>query len=218
MNRFINLLKTEIQKGLPGTEVQWEMSSSYRMFKNFPGLAGDDARVAAVLILLYPWKESVYTVFMQRPDYKGVHSGQISFPGGKEESTDENSIKTALRETHEEVGIDSDTISIIGTLTPLFIPVSNMIVTPVVGWTKERPDLKHQSDEVDFLFDADIRKFLDPLKIKIKPFEIRGEMINVKYFDYEGHMIWGATAMILNELLTIIRAVEAQNVVPLLLR
>jgi 8-oxo-dGTP pyrophosphatase MutT (NUDIX family) len=178
------------------------------MVKNFPRVARDDARVAAVLILLYPFQGSIYTILMQRPDYAGVHSGQISFPGGKKEPVDKNDIQTALREANEEVGVDPETINVIGTLTPLFIPVSNMIVTPVVGWTNERPDFKHQPGEVDFLIETDIRKFLDPLILKIKPFELRGEKINVKYFDYEGHVIWGATAMILHELLTIIRAIE----------
>jgi oligopeptide/dipeptide ABC transporter ATP-binding protein len=86
-HRFTDLLKAEIQKGLPGTEVQWQMASSDRMIRNFPRIPGADAQVAAVLILLYPHCGSIYTVFMQRPDYNGVHSGQISFPGGKKERT-----------------------------------------------------------------------------------------------------------------------------------
>ena len=204
-NKFIDLLKAEIQKGLPGTEVQWEMASSDRMVRNFPRIPGPDAAIAAVLILLYPHKGSIHTVFMQRHDYPGVHGGQISFPGGKKESADKDIIHTALREAEEETGVDSTKISVIGTLTPLFIPVSNILVTPVVGWTDERPDFSHQEEEVVFLFDAELRRFLNTDIIKIKPFEIRGEMLDVKYFDYDGHVIWGATAMILNELLTIIR-------------
>jgi 8-oxo-dGTP pyrophosphatase MutT (NUDIX family) len=205
MKRFADKLKIEIQKGLPGTEVQWQMSSSDRMIKNFPRSPGDDARVAAVLILLYPDNGSICTVLMQRPDYKGVHGGQISFPGGKKESSDENIIQTALREANEETGADPAKISVIGTLTPLFIPVSNIIVTPVLGWTKEKPAFNHQAEEVVFLFDADLKKLLDLSIVKTKPFEIRGEMIEVKYFDYEGNVIWGATAMILYELLVILR-------------
>ena len=79
------------------------MASSDRMVRNFPRVPGKDARVAAVLILLFPDKGSIHTVFMQRPDYDGVHGGQISFPGGKKEPEDENVIKTALREAHEEI-------------------------------------------------------------------------------------------------------------------
>jgi 8-oxo-dGTP pyrophosphatase MutT (NUDIX family) len=202
---FPDILKHELKKTLPGTEVQWELASSDRMIKNFPRVPGSDARVAAVLILLYPDNGSVHTVFMQRHNYDGVHGGQISFPGGKKEDADEDIIHTAIREAEEETGIDSEGISVLGTLTPLFIPVSNMIVTPVIAWTDKKPDFNHQPEEVVFLINAELKRFLDPSIIKIKPFEIRGEMINIKYFDYEGHVIWGATAMILNELLTIIR-------------
>jgi len=204
-NSLIDRLRTEILKKLPGTEVQWEMASSDRMVRNFPRTPGPDASIAAVLILLYPYKGSIHTVFMQRHNYPGVHGGQISFPGGKEEVSDKDIIHTALREAEEETGADPSRISVIGTLTPLFIPVSNILVTPVVGWTDVRPDFSHQEEEVVFLFDAELRRFLNTDIIKIKPFEIRGEMIDVKYFDYDGHVIWGATAMILNELLAVIK-------------
>jgi len=208
MKNFSDLLKTELQKDLPGAEVQWQMASSDRMLKNFPKVPGKDARVAAVLLLLFPVNGSIYTVFIQRPDYNGVHGGQISLPGGKQEPSDENIIQTAMREANEEIGVDTSRISVIGTLTPLFIPVSNMLVTPVVGWAKEKPVFKNRAEEVVFLFDASIKKFLDPAIIKIKPMQIRGEMIEMKYFDYEGKIIWGATAMILHELLTIIKKLK----------
>jgi 8-oxo-dGTP pyrophosphatase MutT (NUDIX family) len=205
MNDFAARLKHEIRKGLPGTDIQWQMASSDRLLKNFPRSPGIDAQIAAVLILLYPHNGSIYTVFMQRPDYNGVHGGQISFPGGKKEPEDENVIKTALRETYEETGVDPTVVNIIGKLTPLFIPVSNMIVTPVVGWANEKPPFRHKPEEVLFLIDADLRRLLDPSIVKIKPFEIRGEILDVKYFDYETNTIWGATAMMLYELLIIIR-------------
>jgi 8-oxo-dGTP pyrophosphatase MutT (NUDIX family) len=205
MYDFANRLKTEILKGLPGTDAQWQMASSDRFIKNFPRLPGKDARIAAVLILLYPDNGSVCTVLMQRPDYNGVHGGQISFPGGKQEPEDSDLIHTALREAHEETGVDPTKISIIGVLTPLFIPVSNMIVTPVAGWLNEVPLYNIKPDEVVFLFEADLKKLLDPSIIKSKPFEIRGENVEIKYFDYNGNTIWGATAMILHELLIMIR-------------
>jgi 8-oxo-dGTP pyrophosphatase MutT (NUDIX family) len=205
MMQFPDLLRQELHKDLPGTEVQWEMASSDRMIRNFPRTPGKDARAASVLILLYPLKGSVYTVFMQRPDYNGVHGGQISFPGGKQEPSDKDYIHTALREAQEETGADPEQIRVIGILTPLFIPVSNTIVTPVVAWTDKKPSFSHQEEEVVFLFDADIRRFFDPSIIKTKPLQIENMTINVKYFDYEGNVIWGATSMILHELLVIIK-------------
>jgi 8-oxo-dGTP pyrophosphatase MutT (NUDIX family) len=205
MMAFAASLKTEILKGLPGTDAQWQMGSSDRFVKNFPRTPGNDARIAAVLMLFYPSDGSIHTVLMQRPDYDGVHGGQISFPGGKKESGDKDVIQTALREANEETGIDPGKVSIIATLTPLFIPVSNMIVTPVIAWMDVKPIFNWQSDEVVFLIDADLKKLLNPSIVKSKPFEIRGEMVEIKYFDYNGNTIWGATAMILHELLLIIR-------------
>lgn len=205
MNKFPDLLRAEIQRGLPGTDVQWIMASSDRMIRNFPRSPGPDAIPASVLILLYPHNSSIYTVFMQRPEYNGVHGGQISFPGGKQEPADTDSIQTALREAQEETGVDTGKIEVLGCLTPLFIPVSNTIVTPVAGWMKEKPLFSHRKEEVVFLIDADIRKFYDLSMIKVKPVKIGDESINVKYFDYEGNMIWGATSMIFHELLVIIR-------------
>jgi 8-oxo-dGTP pyrophosphatase MutT (NUDIX family) len=202
---FAAQLKNEILKGLPGTDVQWQMASSDRFVRNFPRTPGKDARIAAVLILIYPHNGTFYTLFMQRPEYDGVHGGQISFPGGKKEPEDADVIQTALREAYEETGVDPAKISIAGTLTPLFIPVSNMLVTPVIAWTSDKPDFNHKPEEVEFLIDGDLKILLDPSIVKTKPFEIRGELLDVKYFDYNGNTIWGATAMILNELLNIIR-------------
>jgi 8-oxo-dGTP pyrophosphatase MutT (NUDIX family) len=211
MNDFATLLKNELLKGLPGTEVQWQMASSDRFVKNFPRVPGNDARIAGVLITLFPEKGSIHTIFMQRPQYDGVHGGQISFPGGKKEPEDLDVIHTALREAYEEIGVEQAKVLVIGTLTPLFIPVSNMIVTPVLGWINEKPHFKCQSEEVVFLIDAELEKLLDPSIVKSKPFEIRGEMLDVKYFEYNGSVIWGATAMILHELLTIIRGVRSDS-------
>lgn len=205
MDRFADRLKSEIQKGLPGTEVQWEMASSDRFVKDFPRVPRNDSAEAAVLILLFSNEGSIHTVFMQRPNYNGVHGGQISFPGGKKEPADESLLETALREAEEETGIDRGKVSIIGALTPLYIPVSNIIVTPYTGWYNGKPAWKPESTEVVFLFEADLSPFLDNSIIRQKPFDIRGEKIDIRYFDYEGNVIWGATAMMLHELLTIIR-------------
>jgi 8-oxo-dGTP pyrophosphatase MutT (NUDIX family) len=205
MHSFASSLINELSKGLPGTDVQWQMASSDRFVRNFPKVPGKDARVAAVLILLYPEKGSIHTVLMQRPEYEGVHGGQISFPGGKQEREDENIVQTALREAYEETGIDPSKVEVIGTLTPLFIPVSNMIVTPVLGWTDEKPLFNYRPEEVVFLIDADLMRLIKPSIVRTKPFEIRGELVQVKYFHYDDNIIWGATAMILHELLVIIK-------------
>jgi 8-oxo-dGTP pyrophosphatase MutT (NUDIX family) len=205
MKGFAEKLKIEISKGLPGTDVQWAMASSDRMVKGFPRFPGKDSKAAAVMILLYPKDDLIHTVFIQRPSYDGVHGGQISFPGGKKEPSDPDLIHTAIREASEETGVNSSEINVINTLTPLFIPVSNIIVTPVAGWMERQPVFECQEDEVVFIIEADIRTLIDPSIIKTKPLEIRGEMLDIKYFDYKNNVIWGATAMILHELFTILR-------------
>lgn len=204
MENFIEKLQVGLKKGLPGTEVQWQMAPKER-FSNFPSEPGKDTLEASVLILLYPWKGSVYTVLTQRQNYKGVHSGQISFPGGKREPSDEDSIQTALREAHEEVGINPLGISVICTLTPLFIPASNIMVTPVLGWMPGKPEFHLQAKEVAYIINADLQHLADPASVKTRPYEIRGRVIEIKYFDYEDNIIWGATAMILQELISVIR-------------
>lgn len=205
MKNFAEKLKVEISKGLPGIEVQWALASSDRMIKGFPRSPRHDSTEAAVIILLYPKNDIIHTVFIQRPAYEGIHGGQISFPGGKKETQDRTLTDTALREAYEEIGISTSDIKVIDTLTPLYIPVSNIIVTPVVAWAEKEPVFIRQEEEVVFIIEADLKTLIDPSIIKTRPFEIRGEMIDIKYFDYKENVIWGATAMILHEFFTIIR-------------
>lgn len=198
-------LKKAIDMGLPGADAQWEMASSDRHVKGFPRSPRADSKDAAVLIILYPSGGSINTVFIRRPGYAGVHGGQISFPGGKKESSDKSLEHTALRETLEETGIDPGNVVIAGRLTPLYIPVSNYYVTPFVGWSEKKPEFLPGKSEVDYIIEADISVFLDGSIIKNGLSDIRGEKTEIRYFDYNGNIIWGATAMIFNEFLEIIR-------------
>ena len=200
---FIKRILDGIARGLPGTDVQWEMASSDRMVRNLPRIRAADSTLGAVLVLLFPCRGSYHTVFIQRPEYNGVHSGQIGFPGGKMEKSDQSLTETALREACEETGICQDELTPIGKLTPLYIPVSNIEVTPVVGYIDHRPRFRLRKEEVVYTIEADLCSFLDRSIVREKPMEVRGELLNVKYYDYNSHVIWGATAMILHELLVI---------------
>lgn len=204
--QFTDKLRAAIRENdLPGTDVQWEMASSDRKIKNFPRSRRKDSQLAAVLILLYPLGGSLHTLFIQRPLYQGVHSGQISFPGGKMEKGDKDLRATAIRETCEETGLCAGESDIMGQLTPLYIPVSDIEVSPFVAYRPQRPELRPCKDEVVAVIEAPLSIFLDDSTIKEKQMLIRDEPLRVKYYDYKGLVIWGATAMMMHELTTVIK-------------
>lgn len=204
-DHFINRLSAALKKDLPGTGVQWEMASSDRTVKDYPRSKRSDSKMAAVLILLYPLDDLLYTVFIERPVYKGVHSGQISFPGGKMEKADANLVETAVRETCEETGFCNDKLQILGKLTSLYIPVSNTEVSPYVAYCDHRPLWKINKDEVVSLIEAPLLHFLDKGMLREKDMAVRNEVLRVKHYNYKGRVIWGATAMMLHEMLVLIK-------------
>lgn len=202
---FTRDLQAALGKPLPGTDIQWEMASSDRMNKNFPRKKRSDSKLAAVLILLYPVNNKICTLFIQRPVYDGVHSGQISFPGGKMEKEDSGLTDTAIREACEEVGLCRDKLDILGSLTPLFIPVSNIEVSPIIAFCKIHPSFTPDDIEVVALIEAPLAGFFKPGIVQEKPMIVRDDQFDMKYYNYNGKVIWGATAMILHELLVIIK-------------
>ncbi|MDA3780592.1 MAG: CoA pyrophosphatase [Bacteroidales bacterium] len=134
LEKYVDSLYKELKNKLPGKEVQYKMAP-FNHPKNMP--FADDSVDAAVLLFIYPKNKSIYTLLIQRANYEGIHSGQISLPGGKYETKDKNFKQTALRETHEEIGINPSEIEIIGQLSPLHIPVSNFNVYPFIGYSKK---------------------------------------------------------------------------------
>jgi len=140
MQLSIEELKQKFLRPLPGALSHLKMSPSHRE-EDFSGLNGmmPLAKRSAVLVLLFPDKGQLKTVFIKRSEYDGVHSGQISFPGGQYESTDKNFETTALRETKEEIGVESDKIQLIGQLTDFYIPPSNFLVKVFVGYSTQKP-------------------------------------------------------------------------------
>lgn len=205
MKRIGNMLAEALKEPLPGTDVQWEMASSDRQIDNFPRVPTTDAQIAAVMILLYPDEGKLKIPLIQRTGYGGVHAGQIGLPGGKREKNDKTLTITALRETEEETGIDRSDINTIGILTPLFIPVSNIVVTPVVGWCDSKPQFKPEPREVDQIIEVEAEVIANPAIVKEIPMLVRGDNLMVKYYDYNNYVIWGATAMMLHELLVIMK-------------
>ena len=204
---YKELLREELKKELPGHEAQYKMAPGLRLrFK-------PTARVirASVLILLYPDKECLFTVFIKRPDYPGIHGGQISLPGGKMEDNDPDVIFTALRETEEEIGIKREEVEILGCLSPLFIPVSNMLVSPVIGFIADKPDFRPQPGEVAGLIETAIEEFLKPEIVQDKVKIIRLNRAIVPFYNIKGHHIWGATAMIISEFTELLRRIDNRH-------
>ena len=190
---------------LPGTPSQLKMASMRRLMKFGKIFVPADVRKGGVLALFYPSNGSIWLVFIRRAEYPGVHSGQISFPGGGWEEGDRDLVATALREAEEEIGVSRNTVIPIGNLTDLFIPPSNFLVTPVVGYTHTRPDFMPDPDEVDEILEVPLDLLLDDKARQEKDITIFPAVkIKVPCFYIDGNIIWGATAMMLNELIDVI--------------
>lgn len=166
-----------------------------------------DAVSAAVLILLFPDHQArTATLFIRRISHaKDQHSGQLAFPGGRLEPDDDSIIACALREANEEINLAIDQVEVLGKLSPLYIPVSNYLVTPVVGLLRKTQAFKPQVTEVEAIIKKELWHFQVPSTRKKTDIQIQPgfKLKNVPYFDLDGQVLWGATAMMLNELLTL---------------
>jgi 8-oxo-dGTP pyrophosphatase MutT (NUDIX family) len=159
---------------------------------------------AAVLILVFPQNTEPHIVLIKRAEYPGIHGGQISLPGGKEEENDVNLEHTVLRETYEEIGLHPSKIELIGKLTPLFIPVSLFNVFPFVGICAEKPIWVPDKQEVSYIIEASLKDLLNPSNRVVERKKINGAEMDVPFFSINDEKIWGATAMIISEFLDII--------------
>ena len=158
-------------------------------------------RKAAVLMLFYPKDLLTYLVLIVRNSYPGVHSSQIAFPGGKVEAYDINLQETALRETHEEIGVSANKIHIIRAFTEIYIPPSNFLVQPFFGYSEEELSFKLQEDEVAGIIELSVMEFLDDSIIISKSMTTSySKSVEVPCFKVNEHYIWGATAMMMSEL------------------
>lgn len=147
--------------------------------------------------------EEIYLPLILRSTYRGVHSGQVGFPGGGWEEGDTDIIATALRETHEEIGVPTENIHVIGQLSPLYVFASNHLVHPTVGWIDRRPDFHLDRREVAQLIEIPLRELLNPANLRIEEWQLRDRTAKVPFYYIQEQTIWGATAMMLSELLAL---------------
>lgn len=168
----------------------------------------DDHRKAAVLLLLYPAAAndpSLNLVFIQRPEYDGTHGGQISLPGGRQEDN-ETLATTAMRETHEEVGVDPQQVIILGQMAQFYVYASNHDVHPFVGYCDHRPEFVPCQLEVAEIIEAPLNALLEPAARQYEVRDLkRWGATEVPYFAVGRHKIWGATAIMLAEFLHLLR-------------
>ncbi len=200
---IIKKVFNELETELPGLSSHLKMTPYQRKSAKEVLDSNLDPRIAAVLILIYQKEETIYFTLIKRKDYDGHHGGQVSFPGGKNE--DGESIKeTALRETEEEIGIEKDSITILGTLSQVYIPPSNFLITPFIGSLNHVPSFKIQEREVESILEIPIKQLLDERNVKIKKIPLtKYAKTNIEmeapYFELNKQIVWGATAVVLSE-------------------
>ena len=199
-------LENQLRNTNPGEFAQNIMKPKYLTTKN-KSYINSNAIPSAVLILLFK-ENNIYKYYLtQRSNNVGKHKGQISLPGGSQEKN-ESLESTALRETEEEIGIDKDTIYIIGKLTKLYVPVSGFCIYPFVGWTNNIARIK-PSDEVEKIFNVPLSDLLNKNNEKHKQKVLNNKLTKVPYFNLRNNEVWGATAMILSEFKKILESIKS---------
>ena len=197
------VLRDRLAGTLPGLDAQLRFMPTPPRTGWKPGEFPSDARLAAGLLLLYPGERGASIPLTVRASGLRRHAGQISLPGG---ATDpgETLAQAAVREAHEEIGIDPAAVSILGELTPVYVLVSGFTLHPVVGITHQRPTFAPAAHEVDAIVEVSIEDLKDASSIRQGTRTREGVAIEYPYFDLMGHQVWGATAMILGEFICLL--------------
>lgn len=205
---FAERLNDRLKQPLPGVGAQVKLSPQPVNHERFNFKERKDAKDGAVLILFHPGGKGIHFPLIQRPEYPGAHSGQVSFPGGKKEADDPDLVFTALREANEEVGAAPEQITVLGALSELYIPASNFRVLPVIGVSFDMPSFVPDQKEVASILSADVGGMLSQ-EVAVKEMVI-GPNVRIRspYFTVEGKVVWGATAMMLGELLQVLEEIR----------
>jgi 8-oxo-dGTP pyrophosphatase MutT (NUDIX family) len=203
LDTLVARLAARLREPLPGVDAQLLMAPRPREGWR-PQSLPDDLRPAAALILLYPVEDTPTLPLIVRSTHLARHSGQVSLPGGAVEPG-EAVAAAALRETHEEIGVDPATVRVLGELTPLHIPVSGFLLHPVVGVCDTRPAFRPDDHEVARIVEVPLERLASRECVRLRIRTHEGREYEVPYFALEGEQVWGATAMVLSELLVAAR-------------
>ena len=199
----IEALASRLGQPLPGHEAHRQMSPVPRAGTEPGYVPPIPPRRGGVLVLFYPCHDALHLPLILRPTYNGIHSGQVAFPGGGQEDEDADITATALREAYEEVGVPPAEVRILGHLSKLYIAPSNFEVYPTVGWIAQRPNFRIDPYEVACLLEVPLADFSDPANRCEEMWNLRGRQVRVPFFKIQGQTVWGATAMMLSELLAV---------------
>lgn len=199
---FPHKFSEEIQKGIPGEQSHIKMAPLNRPLSSIALQSSSTIRESAVSINLYREDQQIHCILIQRPTYDGVHSGQVAFPGGKKDPEDIDLEYTARRENFEEVGISINQGVLLGELTEVYIPVSSFLVKPFIFFYEELPMLTADSREVAEIFSFSLEELIDESSFSTMEVQFPNGITqkNIPCFVLNGKEIWGATALILNEL------------------
>jgi 8-oxo-dGTP pyrophosphatase MutT (NUDIX family) len=195
---IIEYLERTLEEELPGKTAHLKLSP----VKDYYPEAPLDHKVACVLILLFPKYKKWHIIFVKRAANEGDnHSSQIGFPGGKLEESDYSHSDCALRETHEELGLDPSSVGIVGELSSIYVQASNFVVYPFVGFTSNEPEFILEPSEVEYIIECPLTDILDNRLIKNKSITLSNgtNIQDAPYFNIKNETVWGATAMMLSE-------------------
>lgn len=170
--------------------------------------APEHHKTAAVMALLYPQNDEWHICYMLRTSHhpEDKHAGQISFPGGQQDADDISLESCALREVHEEIGLAASQIQVLGALTELYVFASNFLVFPFVGYCNKEPQFIPEPSEVAEIISFPIEQLISGELIYTKDLQVRNMTLkDVPYYDLNGHVLWGATAMITAELISLLK-------------
>jgi 8-oxo-dGTP pyrophosphatase MutT (NUDIX family) len=196
-------LRDRLGRTLPGLDAQLRFAPVPPRAGWQPGHLPADARIAAALLLLYPAESGVCVPLTVRASGLRRHAGQISLPGG---ATDpgETLAEAALREAHEEIGVDPSAVRVLGELTPVHVLVSGFTLHPIVGVADERPIFRPADAEVERVLEVSVEALRDASTIRRGTRIREGVAVEYPYFDLLGAHVWGATAMVLGEFITLL--------------